>query len=63
MELHRVRSTRPGAKVLQIITAAEARGQARMAEMNRQVAGNLEKIITALGGGEAGTREAAADAG
>jgi integrase len=50
-------------QLLQIITAAEARGQARMAEMNRQVAGNLEKIITALGGGEAGTREAAADAG
>jgi integrase len=50
-------------QLLQIITTAEARGQARMAEMNRQVAGNLEKIITALGGGEAGTREAAADAG
>jgi integrase len=50
-------------QLLQIITTAEARGQARMAEMNRQVAGNLEKIITALGGGEAGTQEAAADAG
>lgn len=47
----------------QIITTAEARGQTRMAEMNRQVAGNLEKIITALGDGEAGTQEAAADAG
>ena len=50
-------------QLLQIITTAEARGQARMAEMNRQVAGNLEKIITVLGGGEARTQEAAADAG
>ena len=50
-------------QLLHIITTAEARGQARMAEMNRQVAGNLEKIITALGGSEARTQEAAADAG
>jgi hypothetical protein len=51
-------------QLLQIITTAEARGQTRMAEMNRQVAGNLEKIITVLGHGEAGTQEeAAADAG
>ena len=50
-------------QLLQIITTAEARGQARMAEMNRQVAGNLEKIITALGGSEARTQEASADAG
>jgi integrase len=35
-------------QTLQIISAAEARGQARMMEMNRQVADNLEKIITAL---------------
>jgi len=33
---------------LQLITAAEANGQARVAEMNRQFAANLEKIITAL---------------
>ena len=33
---------------LQIISAAEAAGHARVAEMNRQVAGNLDKIITAL---------------
>jgi integrase len=46
---------------LQIITAAEARGQARMAEMNRQVAGNLEKIITALEAGD-DPREATANA-
>lgn len=35
-------------QVLQIITAAEARGQARVVEMNQQVLGNLEKIITGL---------------
>ena len=35
-------------QTLQIISTAEARGQARMAEMNRQVANNLEKIITVL---------------
>ncbi len=44
---------------LQIITAAEAAGHARVAEMNRQVAANLDKIITAL---DAGGKEAAADA-
>ena len=33
---------------LQIISTAEASGHARVAEMNRQVAGNLDKIITAL---------------
>jgi ferredoxin len=33
---------------LQIITAAEAAGHARVAQMNRQVAGNLDKIITTL---------------
>jgi hypothetical protein len=33
---------------LQIISAAEASGQARVAEMNRQVAGNLDKIIATL---------------
>jgi integrase-like protein len=33
---------------LQIITAAEASGHARVAEMNRQVAGNLDKIIATL---------------
>ena len=46
-------------QTLQIITVAEARGQTRLAEMNRQVAGNLEKIITAL---QADTTGAAADA-
>jgi integrase len=33
---------------LQLITAAEAAGHARVAEMNKQVAANLDKIITAL---------------
>jgi len=34
--------------ILQIISAAEARGQTRLTQMNRDVANNLEKIITAL---------------
>jgi integrase len=42
-------------QTLQIITAAEANGQSRVAEMNRHVAANLDKIITALeDGGKAG---------
>jgi uncharacterized protein YhbP (UPF0306 family) len=48
-------------QALQIITAAEATGHARVAEMNRQVAGNLDKIITALEDGGQG-KEAAAGA-
>lgn len=35
-------------QVIQIISAAEARGQQRLAEMNRQVLGNLDHIIAAL---------------
>ncbi|WP_405669755.1 hypothetical protein [Streptomyces sp. NBC_01530] len=35
-------------QLLQIVSAAEARGQARVVEMNRQVLGNLEEIITGL---------------
>ena len=35
-------------QVLQIVSAAEARGQQRLAEMNRQVLGNLDQIIAAL---------------
>jgi hypothetical protein len=35
-------------QLVQIISAAEARGQARLAEMNRQVLANLDTIITAL---------------
>jgi integrase len=46
---------------LQIISAAEAAGHARVAEMNRQVAGNLDKIIATLE--DEGTREKEAPAG
>jgi len=35
-------------QTLQIISAAEARGQRRVIEMNQQVATNLERIITSL---------------
>jgi hypothetical protein len=35
-------------QVLQIITAAEARGQQRLSEMNHQVLGNLDTIIATL---------------
>jgi hypothetical protein len=35
-------------QLIELITAAEARGQARLVEMNRQVLGNLDQIITAL---------------
>jgi hypothetical protein len=35
-------------QILQIISAAGARGQTRLTQMNQQVADNLEKIITAL---------------
>ena len=49
-------------EVLQIISAAEARGHTRQAEMNRQVADNLEKIITTLEVDDPGQQEAAADA-
>ena len=47
---------------LQIISAAEASGHARVVEMNRQVAGNLDKIITALEADEPGDKETAAGA-
>ena len=49
-------------QVLQIISAAEARGQDRLAEMNRQVAGNLDTIITVLEAGDAAQPGAEADA-
>ncbi|MYS80031.1 tyrosine-type recombinase/integrase [Embleya scabrispora] len=35
-------------QVLQIISAADTRGQTRVVEMNRQVLGNLDRIITGL---------------
>jgi hypothetical protein len=45
---------------LQIITAAEAKGQACVAEMNKQVAANLGRIIAALDTDDSG--EAAGNA-
>ncbi|HJT04961.1 MAG TPA: site-specific integrase [Pseudonocardiaceae bacterium] len=50
-------------QLLQIISAAEARGQARLAEMNQQVLGNLDKVITALEADEGQAAEEVADAG
>ena len=47
---------------LQIITAAEAAGHARVAEMNRQVESNLGKIIAALEADGGSEQEADADA-
>ncbi len=49
-------------QVLQIISAAEARGQLRLVEMNQQVLGNLDQIITALEDGPGREQEATADA-
>ena len=49
-------------QTLQIISAAEAAGHARVAEMNRQVAGNLDKIIAALEPDGSDGKEAAAGA-
>ncbi|MGH8919316.1 MAG: tyrosine-type recombinase/integrase, partial [Actinomycetes bacterium] len=43
---------------LQLITAAEAAGHARVAEMNKQVAANLDKIITTLQDGDGNGQEA-----
>ncbi|MEU1425239.1 hypothetical protein [Kitasatospora sp. NPDC005751] len=50
-------------EVLQIVTAAEARGQRRLVEMNQQVLGNLDRIITALDQDDDPTQEAVRDAG
>jgi hypothetical protein len=47
---------------LQIVTAAEGNSHARVAEMNRQVTGNLGKIIAALEADCQNRQEAAADA-
>jgi integrase len=49
-------------QTLQIITAAQARGQMRMVAMNQQVADNLEKIITSLEDDDSSTGEVAVDA-
>jgi|SRR5580704_11230149 hypothetical protein len=37
-----------GQQTLQMVSAAEATGRARVAEMNLQVAANLDKIVSAL---------------
>ena len=42
---------------LQLITAAEAAGHARVAEMNKQVAANLDKIIAVLQAGSQGRKQ------
>ena len=47
---------------LQIISTAVASGHARVAEMNRQVAGNLDKIIATLETEGPDEKEAAAGA-
>ena len=50
---------RQRSEVLQIISAAEARGQQRLVEMNQTVLTNLDTIITTLDG----EAEKQADAG
>ncbi len=37
-------------EVLQIISAAQARGQLRLVEMNQQILGDLDRVIAALDG-------------
>jgi hypothetical protein len=49
-------------QVIEIITAAEARGQTRLVEMNQHVARNLDTIITVLENDITDGRESAADA-
>jgi integrase len=49
-------------QVLQIITAAEARGHQRLLEMNQQVLANLDRIITGLHADSNTTAGQAADA-
>ena len=49
-------------QTLQIIAAAEANGQARVAEMNKQVTDNLDKIISTLEAEDEDSGKAAGDA-
>jgi hypothetical protein len=49
-------------QTLQIITTAEARGHTRVAEMNRQVADNLNRIITSLEDNDTDQQETATNA-
>lgn len=55
------RRQQPGQSNLQIISAAETASHARVAEMNRQVAGDFDKIIASLEDGGEG-KEAVAGA-
>jgi hypothetical protein len=50
------------AQVIELITTAQARGQARLVEMNQQVLGNLDRIITTLDD-DAATDQAVSNAG
>jgi integrase len=50
-------------QVMQIISAAEARGQLRLAEMNQQVLGNLDNIIATLEADPGPGQRETADAG
>jgi integrase len=50
-------------QVIQIISAAETRGQQRLAEMNQQVLGNLDRVITTLEGDHSTGESEAPDAG
>ncbi|MEK8142394.1 hypothetical protein NKH18_07465 [Streptomyces sp. M10(2022)] len=50
-------------EILQIITAAEARGQQRLVEMNTQVLDNLDTVITALNPDVPDDAKGIADAG
>ncbi|MDQ2852199.1 MAG: site-specific integrase, partial [Actinomycetota bacterium] len=50
-------------QVLQLITAADAKGHTRLVEMNQQVLGNLDRIITALTQNTADTTKETNNAG
>jgi integrase len=50
------------AQVIELITTAQTRGQARLVEMNQQVLGNLDRIITTLDD-DAVTDQAVSNAG
>jgi len=50
-------------QIVQIISAAQARGQTRLTEMNQQVLNNLNNIITTLEAGPDTERSGAANAG
>jgi integrase len=50
-------------QVVELITAAEARGQGRLVEMNQQILGNLDRIIGTLSDDPVTTDRAVPDAG